>query len=121
MTKLPPLWWLPIGDAPSVSPELLQQWLDEKMPLQIVDTRTEAEYRQGTIDGARHAHMTDIPGVLQHLELDRNVTVILLCANGHRSLPGTRWLRAHGFEAYNLEGGVLAWKQTGYPLKIQAV
>jgi rhodanese-related sulfurtransferase len=44
---------------------------------------------------------------------------VVLCLSGHRSLPGTRWLRARGFEAYSLEGGLMAWKKTGFELNQQ--
>ncbi len=46
--------------------------------------------------------------------------MVVLCLSGHRSLPGTRWLRARGYEAYSLQGGILAWKKAGYELNPSA-
>ncbi len=86
--KLP--WWLPIGNAPQVTPAQLKGWLDEGRPLQLADARTATEYQQGTIGRARHAPVTAMPASIEKLKLDRRVPVVVLCLSGHRSLPGTR-------------------------------
>ena len=117
--RFPRLWRLPTGSAPKISAQDLKQWLDEGRSLQIVDARTGLEYRQGSIADARHAPLVDMPASLQRLDLQPQVPVVVLCLSGHRSLPGTRWLRARGFEAYSLEGGLMAWKKTGFELNQQ--
>jgi rhodanese-related sulfurtransferase len=111
------LWWLPIDKAPEISPQQLKQWLEEGKPLQLVDSRTEIEYRQGTLPTAKHAPVTALPSALDRLDLDPNNPVIVLCLSGHRSLPGTRLLRSRGYEAYSLKGGLTAWKLNGYSVK----
>jgi rhodanese-related sulfurtransferase len=115
--RLKRFWWLPFGKAPQVSPKQLKQWLDDGMPLQLVDSRTEIEYSQGTIDSAQHAPVTRLPGSVDRLNLDPNKPVVFLCLSGHRSLSGTRLLRSRGVEAYSLSGGITAWKLRGYALK----
>ena len=114
--KLPRLWWLPIGPVLEISPEELHRWLEQGKPLQLVDSRTGAEYQLGTIGDAQHAPVTGMPASLQRLPIDPQLPVVMLCLSGHRSRPGTRWLRARGIEAYSLKGGILAWKQAKYPL-----
>jgi rhodanese-related sulfurtransferase len=109
-------WWLPIGNAPQVSPQELKRWMDEGRPLQFVDARTDVEYKQGTIRGAVHAPLTGMPDSLAAVPLDRSKPVVVLCLSGHRSLPGARWLRRRGYQAYSLQGGLMAWKQAGYRL-----
>ena len=115
---LPSRWWLPFGRVPEVEPAQFKRWLDEGQPLQIVDARSALEYRQGTIGAAQHAPVTELPGCLQQLSLDPQVPVVVLCLSGHRSIPGTRWLRAQGVQAYSLKGGILAWKQAGFNLTV---
>jgi rhodanese-related sulfurtransferase len=83
----------------------------------LVDARTGLEYHQGTIGPARHAPLTGMPYSIARLNLDVEVPVVVLCLTGHRSLPGTRWLRARGYAAYSLQGGILAWLRAGYELK----
>ena len=55
--------------------------------------------------------------LLEALKLVPKRPVGMLCLSGNRSLPGTRWLRAHGFEAYSLRGGLTAWRSAKLPLK----
>jgi rhodanese-related sulfurtransferase len=110
------LWWLPFGGVPEITPEKLHRWLEEGRPVQLVDSRTGLEFNQGTIVGARHAPVTDLPQALDHLGLDLRLPVVFLCLSGHRSRPGTRLLRSRGREAYSLKGGIMAWKRAGHPL-----
>ncbi len=116
--KLPGfLWWLPFGPVPDTSPAELRAWLDEGRPLQLVDARSGHEYRGGTIGQAAHAPVTEMPASMARQALERKIPVVVLCLSGHRSLPGTRWLRARGYEAYSLRGGFLAWRKAGYGLE----
>lgn len=110
------LWWLPIGSVPEVEAEDLQRWLEDGRPLRLVDARTRLEYESGTIRDAQFAPLTETPASLERLELDDSRPVVVLCLSGHRSRPGTRWLRAKGIEAYSLRGGIGAWKRAGFLL-----
>lgn len=109
-------WWLPFGKVPEISVDELYQWLSERKSIQLVDARTLVEYQQGTIGQARHAPLSRMPDSLASIELDPALPVVVLCLSGHRSLPGTRWLRAKGLQAYSLKGGIIAWKQAGHSL-----
>jgi rhodanese-related sulfurtransferase len=115
--KLNFLWWLPFGSVPEITTEQLHRWLEEGRPVQLVDSRTGLEFGQGSLNGAQHAPVTELPGAIDRLDLDPQRPVVLLCLSGHRSRPGTRLLRARGFEAYSLEGGIMAWRQAGYLLE----
>lgn len=112
--KLNRIWWLPFGSVPEVTPQELQGWLNNGRDVQVVDARTGLEYRAGTIGKALPAPLTEMPRVMDHLHLDRDRPVVVLCLSGHRSRPGTRWLRSRGYEAYSLKGGVMAWKGAGF-------
>lgn len=110
-------WWLPIGRVDEVSPHEFHQWMVEGRPIQVIDARSEPEFRSGTIGKAQHAPVTAMPECLQKIVLDPAKPVVVLCLSGHRSRPGTRWLRAHGYEAYSLQGGVFAWKAAGFQVE----
>jgi rhodanese-related sulfurtransferase len=105
------------GQVPHISAEDLKRWLDDGRPLQLVDARTGLEYRRGTLPGARHAPLVDMPASLQRLDLQPSQPVVVLCLSGHRSLPEARWLQARGYEAYSLQGGILSWVKAGFELK----
>lgn len=107
--KLPAsLWWLPLGTVEEISPEEFHTWLRSGRQVQVLDARTKVEHEQGTIDGARHAPVTGMPGAVERQHLNQDEPVVVLCSSGHRSRPGARWLRARGYEAYSLRGGLQA-------------
>jgi rhodanese-related sulfurtransferase len=108
---------MPFGRVPEIDPQTLASWIQEKKPIQLVDARTALEYRQGTIGRARHAPLSEMPASLVRLKLDPHKPVVMLCLSGHRSMPGTRWLRAQGYDAYSLKGGVMAWRLARHPVK----
>lgn len=111
------LWWLPFGKVPEITPQAFAEWLKNGREVQVVDARTSMEYQQGTIGHAAHAPVIEMPGSIEKLHLDPEQPVVVLCLTGHRSRPGTRWLRARGFEAYSLAGGVMAWKAAGFSVE----
>ena len=106
--------WLPFGKVPEISPQEFNMWLNNGKMVQVVDARTKSECQQGTIGQAVHAPLTDMPGSIERITLDPTRPVVVLCLSGHRSRPGVRWLRARGYEAYSLRGGVMAWKTAGF-------
>ena len=110
-------WWLPSGKAPEIEPHEFSEWLQNGKAVQVVDARTTLEYQQGTIHNAQHAPLTEMPGSMERLALDPDRVIVVLCLTGHRSLPGTRWLQAQGYQAYSLQGGLTAWKRAGYKLE----
>jgi len=114
--KSPVFWRQLAGRVPEIDPIEFKRWLDEGRPLQIVDARTTLEFRQGSIGDARHAPLTEMPTSMERLVLDPTRPVVVLCLSGHRSRPGVRWLRDRGFQAFSLQGGIMAWKKAGYRL-----
>jgi rhodanese-related sulfurtransferase len=101
---------------PEISPQEFNSWLKSGRSVQVVDARTKLEFDQGSIGPAIHAPLTEMPASMERLKLDASRPVVVLCLSGHRSRPGTRWLRERGYEAYSLKGGVMAWKLAGYPV-----
>jgi rhodanese-related sulfurtransferase len=50
-------------------------------------------------------------------QLDREKPVILYCRSGDRSGMAADALRASGWEAYSVAGGLVAWAEAGLPLE----
>ena len=82
--------------------------------IQLVDVRYESEWQVGHIDGAVNIPEDDLPERVD--ELDRARTVVTVCRAGTRSDDAAQWLRGQGFDAENLDGGMLAWKWAGLPV-----
>jgi rhodanese-related sulfurtransferase len=82
---------------------------------QLVDVRTPAEVEAGRIAGALHIELEQLPA--QAGELERQRPVVFYCRSGQRSAMASGAFRAAGYEAYNLDGGLLAWVGGGLPIE----
>lgn len=79
----------------------------------MVDVRGPDEWEAGHVDGAVHIPADELEDRLD--ELDRSRPVVTVCRSGNRSTEAAGVLRAHGFQAESLEGGMLAWERSGLP------
>jgi rhodanese-related sulfurtransferase len=94
-----------------VQPEELSNRLGE---VQVVDVRAPHEWDAGRIDGSVHIQLDDIDGRLG--QLDSALPIVAVCHSGMRSAQAAERLRDQGFDARNLEGGLVAWADAGLPL-----
>ncbi|HET7488660.1 MAG TPA: rhodanese-like domain-containing protein [Acidimicrobiales bacterium] len=91
-----------------------EQLAERRHEFQVVDVRWPNEWEAGHIEGSVHVPEDDLDDRLD--ELDAARPVVTVCRSGHRSERAAEELRAEGFRAENLEGGVLAWAEAGLPL-----
>ena len=82
--------------------------------LHLLDVREQDEWDAGHIDGAQHIPLGQLGARLAEVPRDR--TVVAVCRSGSRSDRAARGLRAYGYAAENLDGGVSAWSKAGLPL-----
>lgn len=88
-------------------------------PVVLLDVRTDAEVARGIIVGAKHIPLNQLP--TRYTELDAKAVTVVYCQSGGRSAQACNWLDQNGFtEAYNLQGGVLAWVRNGFTLSAPA-
>lgn len=75
---------------------------------QVLDVRENSEWREGHIPGAIHIPFHQI---LSHLDdVPSNKPVATICGGGIRSSIAASILKAHGFDAINIPGGMDAYK-----------
>lgn len=110
--------WLPLGSVPEIDAQALEQQLRDGAAPQIIDVRTELEWKLSRIAGAVCVPVTQLEARLASLALDKSRPVIAICRSAHRSIPAVRLLRAKGFDAYQLRKGMQAWWSAG--LDVQA-
>lgn len=75
----------------------------DRSKVQIIDTRTPAEFELGTINGAVNIPVDDIRERIN--EIDKNKPVVVFCAVGLRGYIAARILMANGYDVRNLSGG----------------
>jgi rhodanese-related sulfurtransferase len=85
----------------------------------VLDVREDDEWAAGHIPGAVHVPMMRVPQQLQFDPgpLTPEAAIVVVCHVGSRSAQVTAWLRQQGYEATNLNGGMLAWEAAGRPIE----
>ena len=73
---------------------------------------------EGEIDGTYlFIPYNDIEAHLSQLPADKGAKLVLYCRSGSMSAIAARTLVKLGYtNVWNLDGGMIAWKQAGYPL-----
>ena len=98
--------------AEQLTPDRVAEMMGQGVA-QVIDVREDHEHEAGHVAGDRHIVLPDLSG--QAGSLDRNAPVIVYCRTGSRSEVAAEALRASGYDAYNLEGGFVAWLDAGLP------
>lgn len=81
----------------------------------LVDVREPDEWRAGHVAGATHIPLGSIASRASALPKDREI--LLICRTGNRSAMAQERLAQAGFRnVTNVEGGMTAWVEQGYPV-----
>lgn len=104
--------------AKRITANELQELINKKPDLQLVDVRTIGEYKSGHLSKSVliDYYKSDFKAKLQKLDKDKPIAVY--CAIGGRSNSALRILKRLGFkEAYDLSGGIQAWREKKLPIE----
>ena len=98
----------------TISVETLRDALDRGESVTVLDIRRAEARAEWAIPGSVHVDAYDAlksgdPGVLAGVDLPRDVPVVTVCNVGKTSMIAAEQLRARGFEAHSLAGGMKAW------------
>ena len=81
----------------------------------ILDVRTAGEYQSEHIDGTANIPLNEIDRHVNNLRGYKHIYVH--CASGNRSSQACQKLNTLGLDnIVNVEGGLSAWKQAGFPV-----
>jgi rhodanese-related sulfurtransferase len=103
-----------MSEAEETTPERLAELLDGG-EAQVIDVRDDDEHEAGHIPGSRHIPISELSAQAGSIDKDR--PVVLYCRGGNRSPMAAEALRASGYDASNLAGGLVAWADGGQPLE----
>ncbi len=86
--------------------------------VQVLDVRTAREYQSGHLKDAFLADWNNETEFRERIKsLDKNKPVYTYCLSGARSGAAAKWMNQNGFTAYNLKGGIVAWKNADKPVE----
>lgn len=86
----------------------LAKKLKDGEKLNMIDVREDDEVAQGKIPGAYHIPLGELPDRLN--ELDKDKQYYIICRSGGRSGKACAFLSEQGYDATNMTGGMLDWK-----------
>ncbi len=90
-------------------PEEFEKRLNDDPEGELIDVRTEFEYLQERIPGARLLDISG-PDFFEHIQhLPREKRYYVYCRSGARSAQAAFFMSQLGLTVYNLYGGILAW------------
>jgi len=94
-----------------MSPKMLEKAMrDGSKDLVVLDVRSDGEFAEGHIPGAKHLPLDKLGDGLKLLSALRKDDVVCVCASGKRSAVAAVWLKKAGFDhVYNLSGGMMRW------------
>lgn len=101
---------------PRIDSTTLKRRLDDGSVV-LIDVREPDEFARERIRGARSAPLS----AFEREDFGRlkEKPAVFQCRSGNRTTVNAERLRAAGFrEAFELEGGMMAWKQAGLPVEL---
>ena len=101
---------LPFDLPPTRVAELLR---DDS--IQLVDVREPYEREAGHVAGSRHIPLADLTAAAPTIDPSR--PVVFVCRVGGRSAMAAWSFARAGYDAHNLEGGMIGWDASGLPLE----
>ena len=81
--------------------------------LSVIDVREQVEWDHGHIDGAVHLPMTEFVDRRAELPDGR---LLVVCRVGNRPARVTAYLVQQGYDAVNLDGGMVDWAAAERPM-----
>jgi len=104
--------------AERLQPEEVDAWLEEKEPV-VVDIRSSIAYRMKHLNGAINLPIESFEKLIDsNSPFPKEKPLLLVCAVGEKTTRHASYLKARGYDAYSLDGGMLAWKN--YQLQAKA-
>ena len=98
-----------IKKCPLMTPEQLNEMLEDDQELTILDVRNKESYEKAHIQGAINLPVDSIRDSID--SLDKNNKIVVYCGIGESSLVAQEILVNNGFEkVYNLTGGLTNYK-----------
>ncbi len=101
-----------------VGPGLLEELMDERADVRLLDVRTPGEYETMHIRGSYNVPLGLLGEHAREIQENVEEPVVLICQSGSRARKAREALDAAGMpNLHVLEGGVNGWLSSGKPVK----
>jgi rhodanese-related sulfurtransferase len=101
-----------------ISQAQLQDWIQQKADVFILDVRTPREYNSGHIPGAINIGHKEISARLDELKPYMDKDVVVYCELGVRARMAQTTLTKAGFpRVYHLTGDMAGWRNARLPME----
>lgn len=93
----------------TISPDEVKEIIDNRTDykeVQIIDVRTEAEYNEGHLEGAKNIPLDN----LENINISKSAEIIVYCRSGVRSKEAYNILTSLGYKNIKDMGGIINWK-----------
>lgn len=91
----------------TLTPQDMLEWTRQNRAFQLLDVREPSERDEAHIGGT-HIPLAQLPAQVDALSID--LPIVVYCRSGGRSQRACAFLSEHGFDAYNLEGGITRYQ-----------
>ncbi|MCE5186484.1 MAG: MBL fold metallo-hydrolase [Planctomycetaceae bacterium] len=104
---------LPLECLPQIDVHKLHENLGH---MQIVDVRSDNEWKSGRVAGAKHIYLPQLPKRMS--ELDKAAPTVTYCGSGYRASIAASLLKRAGFaDVRNVPGSWGAWRKADLPIE----
>jgi rhodanese-related sulfurtransferase len=95
----------------------LKAKLDSDEKFYFIDCRELEEWQEGHIEGAAFLPLSEFQERYETVLTEKDAKIVVQCRSGKRSMNACMFLLSKGYsDLNNLEGGILAWTQAGFPV-----
>lgn len=102
----------------TIGADVFHQLVGKQNAAQLLDVRTPQEFAGGHLSNATNADVRSGSFATEADKLKKDEPVFVYCLSGGRSASAAKKLTGLGFtEVYNLDGGIMAWKNAGLPIE----
>lgn len=96
-----------------VTPDEVEKAVKTRKDVLVLDIRTEDEFSDGHIPGARNIDFLGSDFAEQIANLDPSKTYVVHCASGSRSSSAQKIFQDHKLKVLHLKSGFKGWKDAG--------
>lgn len=99
----------------NISAKTAREMLLKDTSIVLLDVRSPGEHIEERIANKPLMPLQYVESKIGELERFKKKKIIVYCRSGNRSDMAVEILREYGFNAFNMEGGIIQWKRERFP------